>query len=629
MPPPNYFRIREEIVGVFRFQRVCLLVSAAIVAVSVALRPPAASAASFTVTSTTDAVDVSPGDGRCASAGGQCTLRAAIQEANAAPGPDIVVLPAGVYVLSILGQGENASATGDLDVTQPLTIAGGGAASTTIDGGGIDRVLHVLGGTLQLSGLTLRNGKIPFATENGRGGAIYNAGGAVTLSDVVLTANTSTSGTVFNDEGSALTIQGGVFSANAVSFGGALFNNGTATLSGTTISANTSASGGGLYSRLGVLTVTDSTISGNSASSGTIGGGGLRVLGGGTTIVTRSLLHANTAALNGGAINNSGTLTVANTTLSGNEASGSGGGLYVNGGSVTLNNDTIASNRSGAGAGAVHVAAGSVSARNTLAADNGSNCSGAMASQGYNLDSGTTCGFTTAGDLRGTNPALDPLRSNGGPTQTHALRPGSAAIDAGSPAAPGASEAGCEATDQRGVTRPADGNGDGLARCDIGAFEAPALPASAPAATATPVRTPTGAPSDARSVQALTPTLTPTPGPTLSPTLAPTRPAPQPSPTGGEPGLGGPADSLGQPAPPEAEMWILVLAPIPLYALDGTLIGEAQPGEWYLILRQEDAWLLAVWEFDPEFIVWIEQDAEKTAPSPAQELIQHEEWESL
>src|SRR5207247_6634498 len=74
-----------------------------------------AAAATFTVNDTTDAVDAAPGDGKCATAGATCTLRAAIQEANAHAGADTIMVPAGTYLLRIAGQGEDVAATGDLD----------------------------------------------------------------------------------------------------------------------------------------------------------------------------------------------------------------------------------------------------------------------------------------------------------------------------------------------------------------------------------------------------------------------------------------------------------------------------------------------------------------------------------
>src|SRR5271157_5577787 len=101
-----------------------------------------AHAAVFTVNDTTDAVDVNPGDGICATAAGTCSLRAAVQETNALPGPDTIVVPAGTYALTIPGVDEEAAATGDLDVTDVLVIQGAGA-TTIVDGGGLYRLFDV------------------------------------------------------------------------------------------------------------------------------------------------------------------------------------------------------------------------------------------------------------------------------------------------------------------------------------------------------------------------------------------------------------------------------------------------------------------------------------------------------
>jgi hypothetical protein len=95
-------------------------------------------------------------------------------------------------------------------------------------------------------------------------------------------------------------------------------------------------------------------------------------------------------------------------------------------------------------------------------ADNGTttpNCNGALDSLGYNLTDDDSCGFTAPGDLVVADAMLGPLADNGGPTDTHALLPGSPAIDAGSPGCPP------PAADQRGVARPQGGT------CEIGAFE--------------------------------------------------------------------------------------------------------------------------------------------------------------
>src|ERR1051326_517059 len=160
-----------------------------------------AQALTFTVNSTTDAVDANPGNGVCATAAGQCTLSAAIQEANASHGADTISLPAGTYTLTIAGRNEDAAATGDLDIddsssNSTLTINGAGAATTIIamgngtDGKGLDRVFHIMSNAA-ISGVTIRNGHVL-----DMGGGIYNtsnltSGGSLTLTNVVITANSA------------------------------------------------------------------------------------------------------------------------------------------------------------------------------------------------------------------------------------------------------------------------------------------------------------------------------------------------------------------------------------------------------------------------------------------------------
>ncbi len=214
-----------------------------------------------------------------------------------------------------------------------------------------------------------------------------------------------------------------------------------------------------------------------------------------------------------GGIGNSGTLTMNNSTVSGNgnvantsPASG-GGGLASPAGTVTMQNTILARNSFGA-----------------TAAD----CTGTIASQGYNLIQTTTaCSITgtTTGNVLGVDPLLGPLWNNGGSTFTQVLLPGSPAIDAGNPAAPGNGDTACAATDQRGVARPKDGNGDGSTRCDMGAYERE--PVAVATATATATRTasptPTRTATATRTATSL-PTTTPTRTPTTQP---PTGPSPQ------------------------------------------------------------------------------------------------------
>jgi len=125
-------------------------------------------------------------------------------------------------------------------------------------------------------------------------------------------------------------------------------------------------------------------------------------------------------------------------------------------------------------------------------------CLGPLTSRGYNLIKnalGCPIFGDLTGNLIGSDPLLGPLQNNGGPTQTHLPRPAvvscssvslrcvitqaaSPVIDAGNPAPVGSGGAACPATDQRGFLRPTDGNGDGVARCDIGAVETVAVSTS-------------------------------------------------------------------------------------------------------------------------------------------------------
>jgi CSLREA domain-containing protein len=158
----------EEEMGIW--ESVCAL--GAIIGV---LGVTSAQADTYTVNSTADAVDMTPGNGICATAGGTCTLRAAIQEANAHAGGDVVSLPSGLYLLTLIGPTEDLSATGDLDVSGALEVNGIGADTTIIDGLHSDRIFHTT------NALTLRNVTLRRGTQS-PGGGIYAVGpGATTI----------------------------------------------------------------------------------------------------------------------------------------------------------------------------------------------------------------------------------------------------------------------------------------------------------------------------------------------------------------------------------------------------------------------------------------------------------------
>src|SRR5207248_2596080 len=114
-------------------------------------------------------------------AGGKCTLRAAIMQANQTTGATIVVPArsnANPYALTIPPSGADAADTGDLNIFRSLTIAGGGAAGTLVDGGMLDGIFNVHGNSIvvSISGLTLQHG-----SSIEYGGAILSDGFDTTL----------------------------------------------------------------------------------------------------------------------------------------------------------------------------------------------------------------------------------------------------------------------------------------------------------------------------------------------------------------------------------------------------------------------------------------------------------------
>jgi CSLREA domain-containing protein len=513
--------------------------------------PTRAAGANFTVDSTSDAVDAAPGDGACESAAGECTLRAAIQETNALPGADAISVPAGTYTLAIPGANEDDGATGDLDITDDVAITGAGQNATVIDGKQIDRLFHTRlffhsELLVELDDLTIWNGSI-----QGQGGGIFLGNGtSANITDVRITGNSSTdggggvwAGDAFSDSLFAFTRVEISDNTAGLNDGGGLTNFGRMTMTDSVVRANSGGSGGGIENDRdltvvrGIISDNHAAVEGGVSNSGTsrfslidsvvvgnsaVAVGGLNVVG--QSLIVRSSIMRNTASQEAGGLriddvhsgqladstisdNRAGTdgggiyvwtleggnPTLTNLTISGNRAEREGGGAFVLAGEPRLTNVTLAGNTAPAGAGlATHGDSdfGSLHVMNSIFADNiPENCSDTVNSLGHNLDDGKSCGLSAAGDRTNTEPVLLPLGDNGGTTLTQALSPASFAIDAGDGAA-------CPSADQRGELRPQDGDGDGVAVCDIGAYEAPrATVTRTPAVTTPPGETPGALPN--------------------------------------------------------------------------------------------------------------------------------------
>jgi hypothetical protein len=309
-------------------------------------------------------------------------------------------------------------------------------------------------GALTLNEVTIRNGRTEFGDGGGIGVAAY---GDLTLMKSHVVGNTAASwgGGIFASANS-VSITDSTISGNTASGegGGIVAYRGATTITNSVVSDNSAVDGGGIsfHSSSGGVAVIDTAISHNFASRH---GGG--VMGPWGLTVTGSTIEGNFAGQDGGGIN-SWDVQITASTISGNTAGGSGGG--IRGGyphyPLELSQTTLSGNAASSGGGID----GYVEIRQSIVANSvGGDCSGSISDHGVNLDSDGTCG-AGFGAITGLDPVLD---DNGGPTKTHALLRGSSAIDSG--------EDECLATDQRGVVRPQDGDGDGIALCDAGAFE--------------------------------------------------------------------------------------------------------------------------------------------------------------
>lgn len=486
-------------------------------------------AATLHVGSTTDEVDASPGDGICATASSECTLRAAVMEANALPGADVIEIPPGSYQLSIPGLLEDQAFTGDLDVLGELELVGlgsvpdavvlrGGPAGTLNE---VGRVLHLQpGGTLEVRGLTISDTEAasPIGDDDeDAGAAIRSDGVALTVRDSLLARNNSNSigsggGAIFAPAGTVrvtrsrflnnrsiqaagdggairavdVVVEDSLFLGNVGDDGGAIGGAGLLSLvvrRSELIGNGASDSGGAIFGGAGVIE--DSLFDATFGPLGTIVCGctirrtEIRNSSGEFVLSSSSALTDSLVAGNSTSILFEQIGAVINSTISGNSLEGPL--IDSPGASVPTQFSTIAGNSSLAPAPILTGLRlyGSVVSDNTAGglpiACNGSSFD--FASDGNNLvDVADGCAATPT-DAFGTSASpldlqLAPLANNGGRTATHALLGGSPAIDWVPPTeclvdADGdpSSPAVVLTSDQRGVQRPQAGG------CDAGAYE--------------------------------------------------------------------------------------------------------------------------------------------------------------
>jgi hypothetical protein len=401
------------------------------------------------------------------------TLRWAVQQADVATSPSTIDFNLGNTPQTI------TLSRGELDLSntaESITIDGPGARLLSVSGNNAGRVFRIDPAvTATISGLTVTGG-----AAGDHGGGVYIEGSA-TLTGCVITGSSaqyggglfnhgtakfidcSVSGNTATFEGAgiyndgSLTLEQSSISANTShELGGGLQNKGTATLNGSTIISNTSQDGGGGVYNSRTVTLTNCTISGNTGSQG----GGLTNYA--TATLTNCTIGFNSAASGGGGLSNSGngpgnqtTLTLLACTITGNTAA-TGGGIFnhmglVNPAVATLTDTIVAGNMD-------HSAD-----PNDIGGQQSASVTGTFSLVGTGGSGAIEGGVQ--GNIVLTNLAnlrLGLLRDFGGPTQSIALMPGSAAIGTGT------AMAGIT-TDERGFALDAPSP-------DIGAFQTGNLP---------------------------------------------------------------------------------------------------------------------------------------------------------
>ena len=455
-------------------------IGVAAVLIGLAIVPAGAWADGYTVNTLDDNAATST---ECAGAPSDCSLRQAVDK----------VRPGDTISFSVTGKITLNAANGPLQVGDAgVTINGPGASGLAIDGGGAVQILRVGASDVTITGLTFQNGQATApAGSDAEGGAIFDSSlGKLTVIADAFVNNTAQGSSTANVGGAIATDN--IFVRNTG--GGFLvvkdssFTNNSATGTGT-------VQGGAIFT-WAVLSIDRSTFVGNAASStnGQPTDGGAIFATGLSVSIERSTLTDNSA--------------ISSTTPPSYVGQGYGGALAVQVTGGTLVDDTFDGNTAGFLAGAIRgapslVAYGTIFWKNyrldALGVPINSDCDTYLANYAsttsYNLGP-SNCSAHPTGPA--ADPMLGPLADNGGPTQTQAITPSSAAYGA-VPAAVCRSAPFLQA-DQRGLPRP----GNGKTNCDIGAYEFQASSTTTALATSK-------SPSTAGDQVGFTATVSPTP----------------------------------------------------------------------------------------------------------------------
>ena len=273
-----------------------------------------------------DAGDFAAGDGQCSiepvpvGTRGNCTLRAAIEEANANEASDDITFSSGLSGATIVHTLGQLAITDDV-LGPDLSIEGPEGSALSVSGNNNSGVFKIDGSEATIESITIRGG-----TSVDPGAGINNSLGTLTLANSTVSGSTSASGTggggIYN--GGTLTLTDSTVSGNTSTgfgHGGGIANFGTLTLTNATVSGNTSRlAGGGIYTGGGTLTLTNATVSGNTA--GNFGGG--IFTSGAAARLANTIVAGNTAVSNGPDAN--GTFTSQGNNLIGNTEGATGFG---------------------------------------------------------------------------------------------------------------------------------------------------------------------------------------------------------------------------------------------------------------------------------------------------------------